>query len=126
MHQIDDITALADRAAALLPEAPAKDAVAYLAWRELVWSTALRLAEFAGTASPGVLPADGVAPAGHRLSGADLLGLGLLLRSECTVALAPGASAPVSAPTRCARQHAGSRHNVRPDRHVGGAVQVRR
>ncbi|MDT9592165.1 hypothetical protein RDV89_03755 [Nocardioides zeae] len=36
---------LGDAAAALLPEAPAEDdVVGYLAWRELVWGTAERLA----------------------------------------------------------------------------------
>ncbi|MCU1483043.1 MAG: hypothetical protein JWQ19_3829 [Subtercola sp.] len=44
----ESIVALARRAAALIPGPPADgDALGYLAWRELVWGTALRIGEIA-------------------------------------------------------------------------------
>lgn len=43
---IERILELAERAAALLPEAPAPgDVLGWLGWRELVWDTAHRLGE---------------------------------------------------------------------------------
>jgi hypothetical protein len=51
-RQTHRIAELATQAAALLPRPPA-DAINYLAWRELVWETARRLADLAGhTALP--------------------------------------------------------------------------
>ena len=49
-RQTHPIAELATQAAALVPRPPT-DAINYLAWRELVWETARRLADLAGHTS---------------------------------------------------------------------------
>jgi hypothetical protein len=79
---------LADEAARLLPEPPAgHDAFGYLAWEELVLSTARRLAQF------GEFPEHGagrvaLGTRSHRLDGTSLLSLASLLvgHADATVA----------------------------------------
>lgn len=54
MQQIERVAAIAQQAAELLPAAPAHwDVEGYMAWRELVWSTATRLSVIAGRSLDG-------------------------------------------------------------------------
>lgn len=92
VQQIDQVSTMAQQAAMLLPEPPAAhDIDGYLAWKELVWSTAMRLSAIAGSslgeASADLLDHDPDAPVTAR----HLMDLARVARLEWQLAHRPSA-----------------------------------
>lgn len=102
-RQVHPITELATRATALIPEPPV-DAVSFVAWRELVWETARRLADLSVT-WPSLPQSDtGAAdlPGEVEWSAAHLLRLAALFRDHAAQA---SGDVPAAAATKRSLQH---------------------
>jgi hypothetical protein len=113
MERFERVTVLAQRAAALLPEPPHEDdAFGFLAWEELVLTTARRIGDLAGDDLLKMSRACGTAP-GSGITWQALVKLAVLQDAEKF-----GIAAPTASPRLC---HTA---NVLGVRRLGGVGRV--